>query len=126
LNLLGRIIVVENLDKAVRLAKKYRHQYKLVTLEGDILNPGGSMTGGSAQKKALHVFGRSREIRNLRQALQAALNPTKSSNYYFVADVNGKTYFAKTLAEHNKNIEYVKTVKPNTPSDTPSGPVVGD
>jgi UPF0755 protein len=61
-----------------------------------------------------------------RQALQAALNPTKSSNYYFVADVNGKTYFAKTLAEHNKNIEYVKTVKPNTPSDTPSGPVVGD
>ncbi|WP_405726242.1 chromosome segregation protein SMC [Anaerotignum sp.] len=72
LNLLGRIIVVENLDKAVQLAKKYRHQYKLVTLEGDILNPGGSMTGGSAQKKALHVFGRSREIRNLREALQAA------------------------------------------------------
>ena len=72
LNLLGRILVVENLDQAVQLAKKYRHQYKLVTLEGDILNPGGSMTGGSAQKKALHVFGRSREIRNLREALQAA------------------------------------------------------
>lgn len=72
LNLLGRIIVVQNLDKAVQLAKKYRHQYKLVTLEGDILNPGGAMTGGSAQKKALHVFGRSREIRNLRQALQSA------------------------------------------------------
>lgn len=72
LNLLGRIIVVENLDKAVQLAKKYRHQYKLVTLEGDILNPGGAMTGGSAQKKALHVFGRSREIRNLREALQSA------------------------------------------------------
>lgn len=72
LNLLGRIIVVQNLDKAVQLAKKYRHQYKLVTLEGDILNPGGAMTGGSAQKKALHVFGRSREIRNLREALQTA------------------------------------------------------
>ncbi|MCI5680324.1 MAG: chromosome segregation protein SMC [Bacteroidales bacterium] len=72
LNLLGRIIVVHNLDKAVQLAKKYRHQYKLVTLEGDILNPGGAMTGGSAQKKALHVFGRSREIRNLREALQTA------------------------------------------------------
>ena len=34
--LLGRILVVENLDKAVQLAKKYHHQYKLVTLEGDI------------------------------------------------------------------------------------------
>lgn len=70
LNLLGRILVVENLDRAVQLAKKYRHQYKLVTLEGDILNPGGAMTGGSAQKKALHVFGRSREIRNLRETMQ--------------------------------------------------------
>ncbi len=70
LNLLGRILVVENLDRAVQLAKKYRHQYKLVTLEGDILNPGGAMTGGSAQKKALHIFGRSREIRSLQEILQ--------------------------------------------------------
>ncbi|MBQ9083749.1 MAG: endolytic transglycosylase MltG [Clostridia bacterium] len=60
-----------------------------------------------------------------RQAIQAALNPTKSSNYYFVADVNGKTYYAKTLAEHNKNIAYVNTVKPNTPGDT-SVPTEGD
>lgn len=72
LYLLGRILVVENLDRAVQLAKKYRHQYKIVTLEGDILNPGGAMTGGSQQKRALHVFGRSREIRNLRESLQAA------------------------------------------------------
>ena len=54
--LLGRILVVENLDKAVQLAKKYRHQYKLVTLEGDILNPGGAMTGGSQQKKGTACF----------------------------------------------------------------------
>lgn len=72
LNLLGRILVVQNLDRGVQLAKKYAHRYKLVTLEGDILNTGGAMTGGSAQKKALHVFGRSREIRNLQEALQKA------------------------------------------------------
>lgn len=71
-NLLGRILVVQDIEKAVGLAKKYRHQYKLVTLEGDILNPGGAMTGGSAQKKALHVFGRSREIRNLQDTLHTA------------------------------------------------------
>ncbi len=70
MNLLGRILVVNDLDKAVQLAKKYRHQYKLVTLDGDILNPGGAMTGGSAQKKALHVFGRSREISKLKDILQ--------------------------------------------------------
>ncbi len=69
-NLLGRVLVAENLEHAVRLAQKYRHQYKLVTLEGDILNPGGAMTGGSMQKKALHIFGRSREINNLKEQLQ--------------------------------------------------------
>ena len=78
LYLLGRILVVENLDRAVQLAKKYRHQYKMVTLEGDILNPGGAMTGGSQQKKALHVFGRSREIRTLRESLQAAAEATEA------------------------------------------------
>lgn len=72
-NLLGRVLVAENLEKAVPLAKKYRHQYKIVTPEGDILNPGGAMTGGSAQKKALHIFGRSREISELKEGLQKAM-----------------------------------------------------
>ncbi len=61
-----------------------------------------------------------------RMAIQAALNPTKSNYYYFVSDVNGKTYYASTLAEHNKNIAYAETVKPITPGDASSGPVVGD
>lgn len=75
--LLGRILVVENLDKAVQLAKKYRHQYKLVTLEGDILNPGGAMTGGSQQKKALHVFGRSRETAAYRRPCRRQTEPSQ-------------------------------------------------
>ncbi|WP_304508662.1 chromosome segregation protein SMC [Anaerotignum sp.] len=66
-NLLGRTIIVENIERAVLLAKKYKHQYKMVTLDGDILNPGGAMTGGSRQKKAAHIFSRSREIRSLQE-----------------------------------------------------------
>lgn len=54
--LLGRILVVENLDKAVQLAKKYRHQYKLVTLEGDILNPGGANDGRLTAEKGTACF----------------------------------------------------------------------
>lgn len=70
MSLLGRSIIVETLERAVELAKKYRHQYRMVTLEGDILNPGGAMTGGSAQKKANHLFGRGREIRILDEKLK--------------------------------------------------------
>ena len=71
--LLGRTVIVENLDTSVILAKKYKHQYKLVTLEGDILNPGGAMTGGSIPKKTMHIFGRGREIRQLQEKLEGAV-----------------------------------------------------
>lgn len=70
MNLLGRILVVQDLEKGIQLAKKYRYQYKMVTLAGEFLNNGGAITGGSIQKKALHIFGRSREIRQLQEALE--------------------------------------------------------
>ncbi len=68
--LLGRILIVENLDIAVALAKKYRHQYKMVTLDGDIMNAGGAMTGGSQSKKTSSIFGRNREIQALQKELE--------------------------------------------------------
>lgn len=70
--LLGRILVVETLEDAVSLAKRYSHQYKMVTLEGDLLNPGGSMTGGSQSKKTSNLFGRAREIQQLRTQMAQA------------------------------------------------------
>ncbi len=75
--LLGRILIVDGLDAAVMLAKKYRHQYKMVTLEGDIMNPGGAMSGGSAAKKTANIFGRTREIRSLQEALAKAEKETE-------------------------------------------------
>ncbi|MBM6828901.1 chromosome segregation protein SMC [Anaerotignum lactatifermentans] len=69
-NLLGRILIVDHLDEAVRLAKKYQHRYKMVTLEGDIMNPGGAMTGGSRSNKTTGIFGRAREIASLRQEME--------------------------------------------------------
>lgn len=68
--LLGRILIVENLDIAVSLAKKYHHQYKMVTLDGDIMNAGGAMTGGSQSKKTSSIFGRTREIQTLQKELE--------------------------------------------------------
>lgn len=75
--LLGRILIVENLDIAVALAKKYRHQYKMVTLDGDIMNAGGAMTGGSQSKKTSSIFGRTREIQQLQTELEQSDNIIK-------------------------------------------------
>lgn len=68
-SLLGKTLVMNHLEDAVVFAKKFRHQYRIVTLDGDILNPGGAMTGGSAAKKTSNIFGRSREIKNLGEEL---------------------------------------------------------
>lgn len=70
--LLGRVVVIDTIDHAVSLASKYRHSLSIVTLEGESLRPGGSMTGG-AFKNAGNLLGRNREIEDLTQKL-AQLN----------------------------------------------------
>ena len=68
-NLLGRIIVVSDIDKAVIIAKKYRYEYRLVTLEGDLFNTGGSISGG-AYKNASNLLGRKRELEELESSIE--------------------------------------------------------
>lgn len=67
LSLLGKTLVIKNLDLAVELAKKYKHQYKMVTLDGDFLHTSGSMSGGSKQKRNSHILGRAGEIQTLQE-----------------------------------------------------------
>ena len=63
-NLLGRIVIVNDLDCALAMAKKYENRFKIVTLDGQVLNPGGSMTGGSVQKDA-GMLSRANELEKL-------------------------------------------------------------
>ena len=62
--LLGRIVVVDTIDHALQLAKKYRYTLRIVTLEGEQLNPGGSLSGG-AYKNNSNLLGRKREAEQL-------------------------------------------------------------
>ncbi|MGE4213378.1 MAG: chromosome segregation protein SMC [Anaerotignaceae bacterium] len=69
-NLLGRVIIMENMDFALKLAAKTKYMYKIVTIDGDVLNPGGTMTGGSIAKKTSNIFSRSREIVDLEEEIK--------------------------------------------------------
>lgn len=51
-NLLGRVVIVEDMDSAIGISKRYSNRFKIVTVDGQIINPGGSMTGGSQSKGA--------------------------------------------------------------------------
>lgn len=64
-NLLGRIVVVDHIDNAIALARKYQYSLRIVTVEGDLLNPGGSMSGG-AFKNSSNLLGRRREIEDIK------------------------------------------------------------
>jgi len=64
-NLLGNVLIAEKLEHANRIAAKCQYRFRVVTLEGDIVNAGGSMTGGSLQKKGASLLGRQRQIEQL-------------------------------------------------------------
>ena len=63
-NLLGRIVIVNDLDAAIAMSNKYRSRFKIVTLDGQVMNPGGSMTGGSVNKEA-GILSRANELEKL-------------------------------------------------------------
>ena len=67
--LLGRCVVVDTIDNALKLNRKYSYTLKIVTLEGELLNPGGSMTGG-AFKNTSNLLGRRREIEDLEASVK--------------------------------------------------------
>ncbi len=70
LNLLGRTVIVEDMEGAIRLAKQNNYTFRIVTLKGDIINPSGGITGGSVANKTVNILGRAREIEELQKEIK--------------------------------------------------------
>lgn len=68
--LLGRIIVAENIEIALKIAKQYLFSLRIVTLDGQLVNPGGSLTGGSVQRRESSFFSRNNEIGQLKRQIE--------------------------------------------------------
>ncbi|MDD6683777.1 MAG: chromosome segregation protein SMC [Clostridiales bacterium] len=69
-NLLGRTVIAKDLDSGIPIMRAGRHAFRLVTLTGDVMHSGGSMTGGTAQKSAVSLLGREREMKELQKTLE--------------------------------------------------------
>lgn len=83
-NLLGRVVVVRDIDVGIAINKRAHSSFRIATLKGDILNPGGSMTGGSIQKREFSLLGREREIEELNRTIKQ----TESS----ITDISAKIF----------------------------------
>ena len=69
-NLLGRTVIVQDMETAIRVAKDNGYSFRIITVEGDIINPSGAMTGGSVAKKTVNILGRGREIEKLQKEIK--------------------------------------------------------
>ena len=70
LNLLGRTVIVQDMETAIRVAKDNGYSFRIITVEGDVINPSGAITGGSVAKKTVNILGRGREIEKLQKEIK--------------------------------------------------------
>ena len=70
ISLLGRTVIVDNMDTAIKVAKQNGYSFRIITIEGDVINASGSITGGSVAKKTVNILGRGREIEKLEKEIQ--------------------------------------------------------
>jgi len=97
-NLLGRCVVVDNIDNGVNMAKKNGYKFKIVTLDGQLINAGGSLTGGSFSKNQ-SLLGRGKEIEKLKEETKK-LQEIVDDNDDFIAELKASiNKMADTKAE---------------------------
>ena len=105
LNLLGRTVIVKNMDVAIKIAKQNGYSFRIITVEGDLINPSGAITGGAVAKKTLNILGRGREIEILEKdikKLKTKLQKTEEEK---------ESYFEKIQEVINKSSELEKELQ---------------
>ncbi|MCQ2969170.1 MAG: chromosome segregation protein SMC, partial [Clostridium sp.] len=80
---LGRTIIAKDMDAALAISKMGEHNYKIVTISGEVINPGGALTGGSIQGKNTNLLGRKREIDELFVSIEKQKSDLNSEKVVF-------------------------------------------
>ncbi|CAG7603413.1 Chromosome partition protein Smc [Paenibacillus solanacearum] len=102
-SLLGNVIIAESLEFANRIAARVQYRYRVVTLEGDVVNAGGSMTGGSQQKKTTSLLSRQRQIEEMDKEI--ALSTTQLRELGQKAEL-----LKREIAEANGELDELRAV----------------
>lgn len=110
--MLGRILVVDNVDNAVKIARKYEYGIRMVTLEGELLVPGGAISGG-AFKNNSNLLGRRREIDELEKSVKKLLAAVDGINRE-IDDTKAKRNKLRLELENLKTDMQKKSIEQNT------------
>ena len=110
--MLGRIVVVDNVDHAVKIAAKFDYSIRMVTLEGELLVPGGAISGG-AFKNNSNLLGRRREIEELEKKIKKLKDAENSINQE-IEDIRANRNRMRTSLEKLKMDIQMKSIEQNT------------
>ncbi|MCR5373876.1 MAG: chromosome segregation protein SMC [Lachnospiraceae bacterium] len=105
--LLCRVIVVDHIDNALKLAKKYNYALRIVTLEGESLNTGGSITGG-AFKNNSNLLGRNRELEDVEKEIKELEKKRKELSNRIDEIETAKEFLADDKSEAGKKLEELR------------------
>ncbi|MCM1090956.1 MAG: chromosome segregation protein SMC [Muribaculum sp.] len=111
-SMLGRIVVVDNVDNAVRIARKYDYGIRMVTLEGELLVPGGAISGG-AFKNNSNLLGRRREIDELEKSVKKLKNSIDDTNQEIADTKSGRNKLRMDIETLKADIQR-KSIEQNT------------
>ncbi len=106
-NLLGRVVIAEDMDAAIAIARKYGYQFRIVTLDGQVLNAGGSMTGGSASRSA-GILSRANELERLHkqmEGLEGQLQSARQAREEAARELTAAEYEMETARTQQRALE---------------------
>lgn len=111
-HLLGRIIVVDTIDNAIVISKKYKQSLRIVTLEGELINPGGAMTGGTF-KNSSNLLGRKRELEEIDEEIASLKVKVEELSKLVVTYASDKEELKKNKEELYDKLQQLE-IKKNT------------
>ena len=110
LNLLGRTVVVDDMDSGIQIAKANNYAFRIVTLKGDIISNSGAITGGSVAAKTVNILGRSNEIEKLEKeikSLKSKLEEVTKNKEKYEGSISGVIEKAEELDNKLNEINIV-------------------
>ncbi|SCI75293.1 Chromosome partition protein Smc [uncultured Clostridium sp.] len=114
-NILGRTIVISNMDEAIKFARETNHRYKVVTLDGEILNPGGALTGGTIRTNG-NILSRKRLIEEFKEKIEVekkSLDLFDENKLKLSNDINLQSEKIENikleLSENDKKLVFINT-----------------
>lgn len=103
--LLGRTLIVDHIDHAVALSKRHNNSLRIVTLDGDVVNPGGSLTGGAYKNNNTQFLARQRELEELKAKIDDGSEKLRLTDTKYQELLYHKEHFATQLTELKERLQ---------------------